>query len=725
MSNEINSLYRFGKFRFDSQKGKLWQDEELILLSPKATELLTLLLESDEKFVSKEEIFETVWSGTYVEEGVLTQNIYTLRKALGNDEDGKPLIENKMRLGYRLTVPIIQEGKIAKENDNETTEQSETKTQFFSRRLLVASSLFLLAIIVFSAIGIIYRSKITSFFRKPIESVKFTRLTDAGNLTNAALSPDGNFAALVRGNNVFLKDMASGRDIKLDIPDADSFGTLQFSPDGNFLYFRSKKIFNTLANIFKVSRFGGEKELIADKTWASFSISPDGKKLAYFKFKSEQPDGMKLVILNLESKEEKEFTALQPPTALCVSCSPAWSPDGSKIIYTVNNASFGVSAAVGNQLLMLNLADEKIEPIKIDKLKRFEQVAWLPDGKSFFVSASEGSFYMHLWKVFYSDGEVQPVTNGLLNYGKVSISADGKKVLAVQMNESSNLFVANAENLNEQKQITFGNQNNFGQTALNWIDEQRFIYSVQSEQNPVENLNIINLTDNSKIQVPNESQVPLRFPSSDGKFVYFAASINGFSNIFQMTADGKEIKLLTNETSAHRQTPRVSNDGKYVYYTFTGKVEKNIRRFDLVNGKEEMFFNNPEFPVSPFMEISPDNKFITFFRMSIKNLQMDKYNAPMVVVSTENPNDIKMFPVSIIPPIRRFSPDSQTIDYILADTDGTQIVRQAFDGSEPKPIYTIPDGRIFNFAWSKDGKKLAISRGQQLRDAVLLTEFDK
>lgn len=181
-----------------------------------------------------------------------------------------------------------------------------------------------IVLLIIPTIAYLFRSKITSFFRKPIESVKFTQLTDGGNLSNAALSPDGNFAALVRGNDVFLKDVASGKDIKLEIPNVDSFGTLQFSPDGNFLYFRGKKIFNTFAKIFKVSRFGGEKELIADKTWASFSLSPDGKKLAYFKFISEQQNGMKLVVLNLENKEEKEFTALEPPTALCVNCPPSF-----------------------------------------------------------------------------------------------------------------------------------------------------------------------------------------------------------------------------------------------------------------------------------------------------------------------------------------------------------------------------------------------------------------
>lgn len=45
MGSEINNLYEFGGFRFDGGKHELWQDEDLILLSPKASDLLKLLLE--------------------------------------------------------------------------------------------------------------------------------------------------------------------------------------------------------------------------------------------------------------------------------------------------------------------------------------------------------------------------------------------------------------------------------------------------------------------------------------------------------------------------------------------------------------------------------------------------------------------------------------------------------------------------------------------------------
>ncbi len=439
-----------------------------------------------------------------------------------------------------------------------------------------------------------------------------------------------------------------------------------------------------------------------------FSVSPDGKKIAFFQ--NRPATGVFLLkILNLENNEEKEFPALEAPNSLCLSCSPAWSPNGQKLIYTIANAnSF-------NQLFLLNLANEQISEIKLDKLRRFEQVAWMPDGESFIVSASDGNRFLHLWKVYYPNLDMQPMTNGLLSYSRISMTSDGKKILALQTNENSNLFVANAENLNEQKQLTFGNQNNVGQTGLNWINDQKIVYSTQTENNPAENLAVIDTSDSSKTNISNETEISYRFPTSDGKFIYFHANKNGFSQIFQMTTDGKNLKQLTNESDGQRQSPRVTNDGRFVYYTFRGRDSSNVRRYDLQMNKEEIFFNHPDYPISPFMELSPDNKYITFFPMTglrRPGVNLYKYSAVIAIISTENTNDIKWFPVSIIPPIRRFSPDSQAIEYILADTDGTQIVRQKFDGSEPVPIYTFADGRIFNFAWSKDGKQIAISRGQ-------------
>lgn len=736
MANEINNLYEFADLRFDGKKGKLWRNGDLILLSPKASELLELLLERNGEFVSKEEIFERIWTDTFVEDGVLTQNIYTLRKALGKNGDGQRIIENKVRLGYRITVPISTVAVDVPEAENGNNGNSasgmkplvvddvtEVKPHAAAQKRkfsIAAAGIVLIALIGSGLISWLYfRSAISTFFRKPIERVKFTKLTNTGDLTNAVISPDGSVIAFTRGDNVYLKDIATEKEIKLDIPNVKSFSSLQFSPDGNLIYFRNNRVLSAQTEISKVSRFGGESQPVIERSWGSFSISPDGKRIAYFQ---NVPPVAKfnLKIRDLETGEEREYLAAEQPQSPCAVCAPAWSPDGSKIIFSTNIPTGG------GQLFIVDLAANKKEEIKFEKLRRFEQAAWLPDGDSFIVSATEGSRIFHLWKVYYPDGEIQPVTNGLSAYGRVTISFDGKSILAMQTDETSNIFVANSDNLKEQKQLTTGSQNSFGQNGLHWVDERRILYSTQTEQNLVDNLAILNIEDGSKTQVTNDKRNSFRVPVSDGKRIWFTMNQDGSSQIFQMDIDGKNIRQLTEGNDGLRQSPRVDAGARYLYYVVRGKDGSTIRRIDLQSNAEETVFNNPEFQPGPFLELSPDNKYLTFTRVRERTNEMGgQFNAEMAVVSVENGAVVKVFPVSMIPPIRRFSPDGKSIDWIYAATDGTQIVRQAFDADKPIPIYTAPEGEIFNFAWSKSGKQLAVAIGQQYKDAVLLTEFDK
>ncbi len=724
MDNGINSLYEFGGFKFDPKKGKLWQNNELILLSPKAAELLSLLLERKGEFVEKEEIFETVWKDTFVEDGVLTQNIYTLRKALGNDEDGKPLIENKTRLGYRITVPI-SDATTLKQTDDETTRQqgseknqTEESKKFLSRFRIVMLSFALLA--VFVLIGYLtFRPQITAFFRKPIESVKFTQITNTGEIADAALSNDGNLLAFVKSDKVFLKDVFSNKELPIDIPNVPSFSSLQFSSDGNFLYFRNNKSPWISAKILKVSRFGGDSQVVAEKAFASFSLSPDNKFLAYYARILPYPNP-KLVIKNLETNVERDLYEAEGLLSICESCSPAWSPDGKKIIH--------VSQSWGNQpsqLIVLDTETGGQEPLKIPKFRRFEQAAWFPDGQSFTVSATEDGRFFHLFKVFYPNTDFQLLTNGLSSYKNTVISADGKKILALQTTEYSNIFTADAEKLTEQKPLTTGNSNNFGQNSLGWIDEQNILFSSQSEKDLVENLWAIDAEGRTKRQFTNETANYASSPHSNGKSVYFNVIRNGFAAINRANASGENQTAITNETDGGRRSPQISADGNWLYYIFRNKNRGKIMRRNLLDQKEEIFIENENVQCGYFLALSADGKFLACPNWQfLGSTDAGKYNSEIAVVSTENRDDIKHIRISNVSPNFRFSPDSKAIEFITALDSGTRIMRQGFDDPEPKPILDFPKESVFNFAWSKNGKQLSLAKGQQIRDAVLLTNFE-
>jgi DNA-binding winged helix-turn-helix (wHTH) protein/tetratricopeptide (TPR) repeat protein len=100
MSNNGNDLYEFGPFRLDAAQRLLSRDDRPILLQPKAFETLLVLVRNSDRVVMKEELLNAVWADTFVQESNLTQNIFVLRKALG-DSDG----DGEARRRYILTVP--------------------------------------------------------------------------------------------------------------------------------------------------------------------------------------------------------------------------------------------------------------------------------------------------------------------------------------------------------------------------------------------------------------------------------------------------------------------------------------------------------------------------------------------------------------------------------------------------------------------------------------------
>ena len=100
MSSLASSLYAFGEFRVDVQNRMLRRGEESIALTPKAFELLLLLIQHRGEVVSKDELMRTMWPDSFVEESNLTQTVFMLRKALGETSRQRYVLTVQGR-GYR------------------------------------------------------------------------------------------------------------------------------------------------------------------------------------------------------------------------------------------------------------------------------------------------------------------------------------------------------------------------------------------------------------------------------------------------------------------------------------------------------------------------------------------------------------------------------------------------------------------------------------------------
>src|SRR5580765_7622837 len=102
----MNHLYRFGQFVLDSRRRTLSHADSSISLTPKAFDVLLFLAQNPNRLVTKEELLQAVWGDTFVEEGNLTQYIYYLRKALGDNSEDARLIVTIARKGYQFTADV-------------------------------------------------------------------------------------------------------------------------------------------------------------------------------------------------------------------------------------------------------------------------------------------------------------------------------------------------------------------------------------------------------------------------------------------------------------------------------------------------------------------------------------------------------------------------------------------------------------------------------------------
>jgi len=106
MPHNNNLYYQFGPYQFDLANRMLTRKGETIALTHKATDILIMLISNAGKLVEKDELLTKVWADTFVEEANLTQNIFTLRRALGDYRTGAKYIETVARRGYRFVEPV-------------------------------------------------------------------------------------------------------------------------------------------------------------------------------------------------------------------------------------------------------------------------------------------------------------------------------------------------------------------------------------------------------------------------------------------------------------------------------------------------------------------------------------------------------------------------------------------------------------------------------------------
>jgi TolB-like protein/DNA-binding winged helix-turn-helix (wHTH) protein/Tfp pilus assembly protein PilF len=119
-------FYEFGQFRLDANRHRLLRDGEVVPLSAKAIEILTVLVQNPGKLLQREDLMQAVWAETIVEDANLTVAVSQLRKALNENGDSGEFIQTIPRVGYRFVADVRE---VVEEPASLVTESDRPNTQ--------------------------------------------------------------------------------------------------------------------------------------------------------------------------------------------------------------------------------------------------------------------------------------------------------------------------------------------------------------------------------------------------------------------------------------------------------------------------------------------------------------------------------------------------------------------------------------------------------------------
>jgi Tol biopolymer transport system component/DNA-binding winged helix-turn-helix (wHTH) protein len=728
MSSAVSHFYRFGHFRLDVGEHLLYRLEgQVVPLKPKVVETLELLVQERGRLLSKDELMQRLWPDTVVEESNLTQNIYLLRKVLGTDPNGSNYIETVPKRGYRFTAPVevdevntVGEERIDRASTRPTVALKPTRsrspvTAIAGAQKIVLAALALVALGIAAILGVRYflRSSQRVGASLPFQNFRIRRITDSGEIADAAISPDGKSVAYSDiDNSIWIQNLATGDRLRV-LPEFQyERRGLVFSPDGNQLYFdvniRNEK--SQKVQLMRVSVLGGQAQRVLDTAFHTVpAISPDGKEFAFIHWFMER--GEYSLIISDGTHERTVTTRKTPDFFGLWSKTISWSPDGQHIAcvesLSQNNASVW-------SVVIVKVADGS--GIRLPNQGRnwnyVGDVAWLPKGNGLVVTAREDpSANFEIWRVSYPEGEWRKLTNDLSDYDNLGASIEGGRMVTIQTSQFSNLWLLPQADLTRARQITFGNGRRDGSSGLSWTPDGRIVFASDAGGLPqiwIADRDGANL---KQLTFGNEpSSQP--FVSPDGRYIVFKSYHEQKSHIWRMDLDGSNVMQLTDGSG--EAWPVVTADGLDVLYTSYAPPFSSIWSIALSGATpaKQLTFR---FPAGQ-ARISPDGKF---------------FAASFYDASSQSPWRIGIYPAaggdpltSIDEPLvglANWSPDGRAITFL--DQLSPSIWKQTIGtGKRVKALSLTRPEYIYNFAFSPYDSSLIIARGRPQMDALLIED---
>jgi len=746
-----NGMYSFDRYKLDVEKLMLYRDEIEISLPPKIVKTLAVLIQNRGSILSKDELIDLVWSDSIVEESNLSQNLYVLRKTLGEKPDGGQYIETLRRRGYRFTSDVqIIEGTTGLSNGSEAKPSRAqigveregnvlrlvdwTIPERFDKGTIAMpdappfrkSSLlaYIFAIVLFAAVAsaatalyLYSRSENVSSAERHAD-LTVTRLTTGNYVRDATISRDGNYFVyneeLDGTSRVWLQQ--TGRSQRVEIIPGGKWPICckTFSPDGKFIYFLVTDPREKRNDLYRVATLGGTIEKVLEDVNSHVSFSPDGGQMIFQRHSAEKKASSFIIAASDGKGDQREVLASNEQVKLVYA---AWAPDGKKIAFTSatkDPRSEGVCS-----LSTLDLESQAISPISDERWGTCYRMEWLQDGSGIaMVGTREGETNStrrdQVYFISYPAGRSRRLTNdgNRQEPQSLGVTNDGA-ILAVPYSRSSQIWSLDANGDSRTAvQLTTGTADGRGSIAP--LPDGRVGYTGRAGD--AINVWIMNADGSNQQQVGDAAAVQDLTVTPDGKYFVYANESGTDSVLYRMGTDGSDpVELSANEEFVIDST--VSPDGTRLVYD-VWKTNGNSHDVELrnvpLNGGEPFSLAHDNCGVPHF---SPDGAYISCVYFSRQKV---------AVLSAKDGSTVAGFDAvtsALLNSGAHWTPDGRALVYIVHQKNVSNLWKQPIDGGRPEPLTDFTNGSCYSLAYSWDGTRIYLARGDEIRDAVLITNY--
>jgi Tol biopolymer transport system component/DNA-binding winged helix-turn-helix (wHTH) protein len=565
-------IYEFGPFRLEPAEHKLLRGGEVISLTPKVFDMLVMLVRKNGHLLEKDELIRSLWPDSFVEEGNLSNNVFVLRRALGNDHE---YIETVPRRGYRFVGAVRQlpgaEKPLSELREFGSTGLGDRGTAGpvtvvvppVVRRPKYGVS-------VIAGIGLVIPVIVVAWYlSRPLPPPRITayiQITHDGH-DKVIGGTDGSRIYYMQWspNAIMQIGVNGGETAPVPIPLPGTLNRLvDISPDGSNALISTNEAGHETPPMWVAPILGGAATRLGDGLGEQFS--PDGASVIYSTLKGD------IFMVRIDGTDNRKLASVGSLAAWF-----RWSPDGKAIRFDKDGKLWEMSSdGAGLHPLLPNWHKQGIQ----------SSGHWTQDGNLYLFNLGNPSgLGSEIWALeeghrpfWRRSSEPVRLTTGPLVWGGPLPSRDGKKIFA--------RGITLRGELSRIEPKTGGPEPFLGGISAEFVSFSPDGKSVAYVSFPEEILWKANRDGSNRVKLSGLPDYPVNPRwSPDSKQILFALDALGKRAIYLVSADGGNPQKLLPDHDVDKSDGNWSPDGKRILFDWgwlnSPPEKRDLRILDL------------------------------------------------------------------------------------------------------------------------------------------------